>query len=460
MAKIPLSIPIVSTVSLKPISGPALPLAHYALSLLALPAAFAVALWKAPAMIRFFYMPENLAATHLITLGVLTGIALGSLQALLPPGPSMRWRLASGWTGFAVYTAGMLYFVVRLLQGDLEKIWPGAAIVFTGICIELSGLLPTMFSLRHFDASVVGILLAQVNLLLAGGAGLLYAIDKKHPFLQWNFFDRLYAHVHLAVGGFLLTLFVAVAHQLIPMFLWSDNPRRRFHWTAVLLTGLGSIGLFLLLITGMPWWPGALAVAAGFILFVLDGHGFVKTRRRAFPAVLRQTMAGEISLIVVAVLAILIWRGGAPQDDPSFRLRFAYGILLVIGALPAMVLGVLGRLAPEIVWYAKLRPSPGVPVKIKPEGLMRNRAWLVAGLVMLAGTALLALAAGRNALQDFRVAAAVALIGALLHTLLFLDLYLWLVPSIRVARLARIPDIDPASLMGNKDETRAAAKQA
>src|SRR5262245_42478054 len=83
--------------SLRPVMGAALPLAHFALALPAVPLAFAVAAWKAVPVASYFYMPETLAATHLITLGFLTPVALGALQTLLPAGPWPRWRRFSAW---------------------------------------------------------------------------------------------------------------------------------------------------------------------------------------------------------------------------------------------------------------------------------------------------------------------------------------------------------------------------
>lgn len=456
---LPVSLPV-APLSLRPTVGPALPLAHYLLAALSLPLAFLLAVWKGETMAAFYYLPENIAATHLLTLGVLTATALGSLQALLPLGPLPKLRRWSAWSGYAVLAAGLAWFVALLLQGNLEKIWPAVALAYLGICLEILGLLLPMVALDHFDASALGIALAQINLLTAGAAGLLYAIDKRWPFLQFDFFGRLYAHIHLAALGFLLTLFVAVAHQLIPMFLWSDKPRHRFAWVSVLGVGLGAQALFWCLLLGKPWWPAAAAIAAGFALFALDGHGFVRSRRRAFPAVLRQTMAAEFVLLLAALGALWFLHTGDPQSTASFRLRFAYGVLLVAGALLSLVLGVLGRLAPEIVWYAALRPAPGEAVQRRPESLLRERFYLGGGLLLLAGVLTLALAAGRGDALLFRNGAIIAACGALLQSAMLLDCGLWLLPSARTRRLAAGKNIDINSLRGDKEETRQAEKLA
>lgn len=458
--RLPVSLPV-APLSLRPTVGPALPLAHYLLAALSLPLAFLLAVWKGRIMVAFYYLPENVAATHLITLGVLTAVALGSLQALLPIGPWPKLRRGCAWSGYALLAAGLAGFVgLLLLQGNLEKIWPAVAVAYLGVCLEILGLLLPMLALDHFDASALGIALAQINLLTAGGAGMLYAIDKRWPFLQFDFFGRLYAHIHLAALGFMLTLFVAVAHQLIPMFLWSDKPRHRFAWVSVIGVGVGAQALFWCLLLGKPWWPAAIAIAAGFILFALDGHGFVRSRRRAFPLVLRQTMAAEFVLLLATLGALWFIHTGDPQSAASFRLRFAYGILLVAGALLSLVLGVLGRLAPEIIWYAALRPVPGEAVQRRPESLLRERFYLGGGLLLLVGVLTLALAAGRGDAALFHCGAMGAAMGALIQSAMLFDCGLWLLPAVRARRLAAGKKIDIHSLRGDKNETRQAKKLA
>jgi hypothetical protein len=425
--------------SLQPVMGSALPLAHFALALPAVPLAFAVAAWKAVPVASYFYMPETLAATHLITLGFLTPVALGALQTLLPAGPWPRWRRISAWGGFALFVLGMALFVALLLKKDLTAVWPATLLVYTGVTLEISGLLPPLATLDHFDYSTLGITLAQLNLLTAGAAGVLYSFDKRWSFLTVDFFGRLFAHAHLAAAGFLLTLFVAVAHQLIPMFLWSDNPKRRWGWWSVLGVGGGAQLLFWCLMLRGPAWPGALAIAAGWILFMLDGHRFVKTRRRPFPIVLRQTMAGEFVLVGAGALGLYLAFAPFHQTMPDFALRYLYGVLLIAGALAMMVMGVFGRLVPEILWHASLKPGPGQPVRLKPEELLSGRLYLAGGLLCLAGTLGVAYSAFRADAPALRVTALVALSGAALQSLLMGNAFLWLLPGIRRRRLAALP---------------------
>ncbi len=425
--------------SLRPVMGAALPLAHFALALPAVPLAFALSAWKAAPVASYFYLPETLAATHLITLGFLTPVALGALQTLLPAGPFPRWRRVSAWSGLALLAAGLALFIALLLQKDLTAVWPATLLIYTGLILEISGLLPSLATLDHFDYSTLGITLAQVNLLTTGAAGVLYAIDKHWSFLTVNFFGRIFAHAHLAAVGFLLTLFVAVAHQLIPMFLWSDNPKRRWGWYSVIGVGGGAQLLFWSLMLGWPAWPGAILIAAGWILFMVDGHRFVKTRRRPFPLVLRQTMLGELVLVAAGILGLYLAIAPFHQTINEFKLRYLYGVLLIAGGLTAIVLGVFGRLVPEILWYAALRPGPGETVRVKPEELLNGKIYLAGGIICLLGTLGVAFAAFRADASIMRIAALVALAGAALQSVLMARAFLWLLPGVKKRRLAALP---------------------
>src|SRR5690606_7064251 len=121
-------------------------------------------------------------------------------------------------------------------------------------------------SSRDGGVPVVGLRLSVAYLLLTVCFGVVYAIDRQ---TGWYALlpNRVLAHAHLGLVGWLGITYMAVAEKLWPMFLLSHRPRSRSGAVAVGATAIGALPLALGLLVGAKPVAilGGIAVAVGVV---------------------------------------------------------------------------------------------------------------------------------------------------------------------------------------------------
>jgi hypothetical protein len=229
---------------------------------------------------------------------------------------------------------------------------------------------------------------------LAGAVlfGLVLAVNRRMTFLPWSVLDLLRAHAHVGLGGFFVALLQGATFQLVPMFTLADLSGPRWAGAGFVLVQAGLVVLAPGLAVGLRavGVAGALLVVAGLGCSGVALRATLRARRR------RLLDPGVKGFSLGAVLLGLAGLGGllfavSPGHAPGGAAT-GYGIAVIAGALSLMVMGMLCKIVPFLVWMKVYGPQAGRrPVPLA--GSLGSRT-LETGWLWLHGTALATLVAG------------------------------------------------------------------
>jgi hypothetical protein len=368
------------------------------------------------------HTPALLGATHGITLGFMAMVMLGAIQQVVPVviGSRMPAPRLTAWLTMLPLTTGALLLTTGFAlskPGLLNLSWPllGAAfLVFIGASLyslaRAAAKNPTWTAILLSILSLAGAV--TLGMLLARG----YAVGSAIPYAR-----LAAAHVSLALGGGVMLLIVGVSYQVVPMFQLTPNYPK---WLTVSLAPAMFAALLLslipLLFEETPRWPG---IAAEIVFWVLASGYAVATlrlqsqrRRRVPDATLSFFRLGMLALITAALFSLASLFATTFSD----QLRTLSVLTFILGFAMSIILGMLYKIVPFLVWFHLFRGGVsavkvGIPnmKEIIPEQWMWWHLWLHAG------TALAALLALRWAFATWLVIAGLLLQGILLGCAIF-----------------------------------------
>jgi hypothetical protein len=230
-------------------------------------------------------------------------------------------------------------------------------------------------------------------------AGVLLALNRRGPFLPLSILDLLAAHAHLGLAGFFLTLLQGATFQLVPMFTLAELRGARWVRAGLALTPAGLAVLTVGLATGGRGLAiagaGLLGAAIGCSGVALGATLRARRRKKLEPGL--QAFRLGAALVVPAVLGGAILLSVGAEAAWASPVRTVYAVVIVAGALGFMVLGMLCKIVPFLVWMRAYGPHAGrrpVPLATALGAPALERAWLI-----LHAAALVALAAGIFAAQ-------------------------------------------------------------
>ena len=343
------------------------------------------------------WTPELLALTHLITLGFLSMIMIGALMQQLPvvAGAPMRRQQAVAWmvhipllAGTLMLVSGLFYSQTTLLRIALFPLAFAFMSFLVAAVRSLSGS-----QVRH--ATTRAMRFAGMALALTAGLGITLAGTLGGYFnLPLN--ELVGLHVGWGLLGWIGLLVMGVAYQVVPMFqLTPAYPAHLTRW-------LGGSVFFLLcgwslapqLPLPLATWGASLTaggVAIGFALFAgTTLYLHKKRRRRIVDVTLQFWRAGMLSLLA----AIALWTAAqlttAIADDPRYPL--ALGFLFLFGFATSVVVGMLYKIVPFLVWFhlqsrlPKGKPAPNMKQIISDRGTRRHLWMHMATLLLLLGS--------------------------------------------------------------------------
>jgi len=242
--------------------------------------------------------------------------------------------------------------------------------------------------------------LACGNLMLAGAAGVLIAIDKVADVLPGNALSNVYAHAHLAAVGWASMMVVGVGYRLLPMVLPSAMPHGRLLYASAVLLEIGLAGLVVTLVTGWPGLPFfACTVAAGLAVF-LSRVVWMTTHRRTPAAGVARPDVGALQaghallyLLLTTGCGLILATSGASAW--TSRLMMFYGVFGLLGFLGQLVVAMELRVLPLLAWYAAFTRGGFTPPAMSTHALPAPRVaavacggWVVGLPILAAGLAL------------------------------------------------------------------------
>ncbi|MBA5760885.1 hypothetical protein H2O73_00915 [Vibrio sp. 404] len=302
------------------------------------------------------WMPATLAITHLIALGVMAMIMIGSLFQVMPVlcGAAIPIK---GWSlhlFHATLTAGVLSLAAAFLG------WLSFLIPFV-----LLGL-----SLGYFSLTLAWLLLTQakgeqtrIPILLAIFALsvlVLLGLILLSGYL-WGYMPtagKVLTNLHAGIGsfGWIMLLIMAVSFQVIPMFHVTPpySPTWRYALITLLLTGL-ILASMQLLHFAAAWqlaWGWLLSIGATLLYCAVTLERLTKRKRKLPDVVINYWQFGLMNLILTCLLSVWLI---VPFTKPDWallwqtKLEVLLGFLFGFGFVLAIIQGMLLKIVPFLI---------------------------------------------------------------------------------------------------------------
>jgi hypothetical protein len=411
-----------------PLSAPApfsLTATHFGAALLFLVLGAAGLVWVAPSLAAGRYLlPQVVAVTHLFTLGWITTSMLGAFYQLYPVvlGTPMRWY-ALGHASLALYAPGLLLFVGGMLAGATLVMLAGAALFSAGLLLFLVNAVASLLRAPSRDLTWVALAAAFTFLLVTIVLGASLAGNLRWFYLGMNRLTALGVHMHVALGGWILLVVIAVGRKLLPMFLLShDSEDRPGRVAAVLvMAGAGTLTLFHHAAGGAVSRFAGVLLAAGAVAFLAQVALYLRhSHRPGLDAGLRLAAAGMAFLAVSVALGAWALAGNFAVP----RLNTAYGTAVVLGAFSLFVAGHYYKILPFLVWNHRYAHTVGRGRRVpKVADLYDMRTASAAAMLLISGTAVLVMAVLAGWPAAARGAAVVVAAGVAIEALQMMALF-------------------------------------
>ncbi|WP_293764474.1 hypothetical protein [uncultured Aquitalea sp.] len=337
----------------------------------------------------FRFQPAVLALTHVLTLGVLGNVMIGSL-----------WQLLAVVAGVPVRAPRRLLLISHLpLQAGCAALaagfWQGLSPAWlqAGALLLLPALLtPAGYGLRGLwrsparDATSRSLLLALASLSLAAlfGAASALTLSGRLPLPLTPLLDN---HILWALGGWLCLLALAVARTVIPLFLITPAWQEKHLSQEQLLFGqltLAAMTLGLGLASPSGWALSSLSlslIAVGWRLL----RALALSKRPADPS--RRGWRLAMSSLMAAAACL----GGLQAGMDSDALSMLAGGLMLGGFGLGTVLSMQGKILPFLLWLALksaglLRKQLPATHDLLSESAHARLLWLHAAWLLCGGT--------------------------------------------------------------------------
>ena len=322
----------------------------------------------APDLTRHYYLsPRILTLTHILILGWITMIIFGALYQLIPV--VMEVKLYSeklAVISFFLFAAGLITlstsFWTFSYGRNIGLEIGGYLIVISVILFGINTLMSAAKTERK-NIENAFIITAVIWLLLTVTLGIVLVLNFAFNFIPNSDIELLKLHAHIGFIGWFLMLVIGVASKLMPMFLIVHKlPEKLLSYAYYLING----GLILLSI-GYYYFPekwfmllSALPVLAGVIAFLRFNYvAFSKRIRKKLDVGMKLSATAFILLAVSLVMGFAILIGPNFLGAMQTRFEIAYGILIVLGFLTALVLGQTYKTLPFIIWLQKYQSKVG-----------------------------------------------------------------------------------------------------
>jgi hypothetical protein len=373
-----------------------LPVLYFAWAHLSLAAACVLLLMRPEEAAGFFYSPRLVAVVHLVTVGWITSSILGAIYIVGPM--AMKMALPAGKLDYAAFACAVIGSNGMVSHFWLERYdgmaW-SAGLLLLGILHVGVRVVRASIGARIQAAVKLHLALAFINLLSAGGAGILLGIDRSHQVLPGGGLSWVYAHAHLAALGWAVMMVMGAGYRLFPMVLPSAMAPEGGMWAGAILLQAGAAGLFATFaLQRGGGWIFALLTLGAFAAFASRMIWMMRNKRRLPPGFPRPDLGTlqALSALAFGVAALLIGLALSlmPSSEASLRLAPVYGVLGLLGFLSQMVVGIGARLLPMFAaGHAVFDAPPGTQV-IRPHQMPDRRLQAVTLAAWLAAVALLA----------------------------------------------------------------------
>jgi hypothetical protein len=314
--------------------------------------AFGLAVWfAADRVVASPSASGAVSAVHVGVLAFLTTAVLGAVHQFSPVvgRRSLRSVLVARVTLVSVVAAAWM-LSSGFAHGPETLVAAGGVVAAITVILAAWNLSGPLAS-RDGGVPVAGLRLSIGFLVVTVAFGVVYALDRQtgwFPLLP----NRVLAHAHLGLLGWLGLTYVAVAEKLWPMFLLAHRPRARAGGWAIGLLGAGTpvLAAGLLLAAPALAWPGGVMVGAGLTCHLVSLATVVRHRRRPL-----ELLHGFVIASAIFLAAALAAGLAAALADvaPADRTRLvAAEVAALVAWLSVAVMGHAHKIVPFIAYTA------------------------------------------------------------------------------------------------------------
>ncbi len=311
----------------------------------------------------YHYRPHTVAAAHLLILGFILSVVMGSVYQLVPV--ALETKLFSEklvcWHA-AFHLVGVTLMVPMFAVWDMKQVGHAGSFIYFGMLFFVYNLARTLGRVAKPNVIAAFVVAALLWLFLTMTAGLMLAANKFWPFLPPNPIGLMHAHAHLGVVGIFVMLIVGVSLKLIPMFALSElQSEARAWWILILING----GLAWLVSAIVAQLPVAAAVCGGLIglglvIYGVEVVAILRARkRRTLDWGLVMFLTAVTLLAPTALCGGLILEWSEEPTAWTMQLESVYALLGLFGVVIFAILGMLYKILPFLVWFRSYSPHIG-----------------------------------------------------------------------------------------------------
>lgn len=315
------------------------------------------------------WMPVTLAATHLLALGVMAMVMIGSLFQVMPVlcGAAIPIR---GWK-LHLFHLLLVAGVVSLSSGFLG--WVSFSLSFALLGLSLGYFVFSLLRVLFWEAKGQQTRLPISLAVLALAVLLVLGLILLSGYL-WGVapgIGKSLTNLHAGIGlfGWIMLLIMAVSFQVIPMFHVTPNFSSGWRYG---LIGLLVIGIVIVSLEsfGVPL-PGGwlLCIVASILYSVLTLERLGKRKRKLPDVVINYWKCGLISLLLAC---LLLFGFTLPLDlqpwpaDWQTKLEVFIGLLFGLGFVLAIIQGMLLKIVPFLITLHLQRAMMRNPMAMIP----------------------------------------------------------------------------------------------
>lgn len=331
-------------------------------------AAAALLLFEGPMAWTSRWTAGSLGATHLLTVGFMAMVMVGSLFQVIPV---LTGRAVPGTKVIApvvhvALSAGVVALTIALLRANSLAFKAAITLLVIAFATFIAPLAWRVASIRSSGDSVFAIRFAALALLGTVGLGVFLAVGHAWPALGIAFRSWTDIHVVWGLFGWVPLLVMGVSYQVIPMFhvapAFDSRLARGVPITVfislVLLSHARSAYLVMPIVTCLCL---ALVIYAGAAMWVLS-----RRKRKRVDATVG---FWRLALGSLALGASLLWLSmGTPLRTPLLvesQGPLLLGVIMVFGFACSVIIGMLQKIVPFLVFLHLQRMSLTKPMAVR-----------------------------------------------------------------------------------------------
>ncbi|MBF0194692.1 MAG: hypothetical protein HQL71_09035 [Magnetococcales bacterium] len=309
-------------------------------------------------------MPETVALVHIALLGWVLMIMFGAMYQMIP----VLAGLPVPKPGLVPWVHGLLVMgVITMALGIATDLHPwlllyaslglgGSIALFVipvGIALyKAPAKHPTVNAMRISLISLVGVLIM----------GAIFLGEYSHGFYDFNREALVGVHLIWGLFGWVGTLIIGVSFQVLPMFYMTPEFPTKQAFQILIAWGVSLITIPLVLFyypeNNILLWSSTLPGVFALLIYGINMKTMLSKRKRVLIDLTFRFWLFGFASAIVALLFFAFWP--AVEND---QIRFLFGLFYILGWTTSILLGMLYKIIPFIIWFHRFSRLAGL-VKI------------------------------------------------------------------------------------------------